>query len=128
MNILFGLIGLEEAVTEAVETTNPASMFDNFFSILMIAVGVFGIYSAITGKGPAFRNDYPASMQKESTKFLQKFLWIIGPVSLITGILDFVYKESMWPYLAGVIILVPTIVIYVVLFRRKFKEDLKRMR
>jgi hypothetical protein len=126
--MLFSLIGLDEAATDVVETTNQSTMFDNFFSILMIAVGVFAIYSAITGKGPAFRNDYPASMQKESTKFLQKFLWIIGPVSLITGVLDFVYKDSMWPYLASVIIIVPTIVIYMILFRRKFKEDLKRMR
>lgn len=122
------MIGLEEAATEAVDTTSQTAMFDNLFSLIMIAAGVFGIYSAVTGKGPAYRNDYPASMQKEANKFLQKFLWILGPVATITGILDFVYKESMWPYIASVSIILPTIVVYVILFRRKFKEDLKRMR
>lgn len=122
------MIGLEEAATEAVETTNQTAMFDNLFSFIMIAAGVFGIYSALTGKGPAYRNDYPASMQKEANKFLQKFLWILGPVATITGILDFVYRDSMWPYLASVAVILPTIGVYVVLFRRKFKDDLKRMR
>lgn len=122
------MIGLEETATKAVETTNQTAMFDNLFSFIMIAAGVFAIYSALTGKGPAYRNDYPASMQKEANKFLQKFLWILGPVATITGILDFVYRDSMWPYIASVAVILPTIVVYIVMFRRKFKEDLKRMR
>lgn len=122
------MIGLEETATKAVETTGQTAMFDNLFSFIMIAAGVFGIYSALTGKGPAYRNDYPASMQKEANKLLQKFLWILGPVATITGILDFVYKDSMWPYIASVAVILPTIVVYIVMFRRKFKEDLKRMR
>lgn len=122
------MIGLEEAATKAVETTSDTAMFDNLFSFIMIAAGVFGIYSALTGKGPAYRNDYPASMQKEANKFLQKFLWILGPVATITGILDFVYSGESWPYLVSVAIILPTIIVYVVMFRKKFKDDLKRMR
>ena len=126
--MFISLIGLEEAVTETAETANQVSMFDNLFSIITIAAGVFAIYSAITGKGPAFRSDYPASMQKEATQFLRKFLWIIGPAALISGVLDFLYPESMWPYIGGIIVIIPTIIIYSILFRKKFREDLKRMR
>ncbi len=129
--MLISLIGLDEAATEAAETTGQAGMFDNLFSLIMVAAGVFAIYSAITGKGAAFRNDYPASMQKEANKFLQKFLWIIGPAAVISGVLDFLITDpayEMWPYIGGVIIIVPAIVIYVILFRRKFKDDLKRVR
>ena len=129
MEKLLSLIGLEqEAVTETAETAGAMVFSDSFLSILTIAVGVFCVYSAIAGKGPAFRMDYPASMQKEANKFLRKFLWIIGPAAVITGVLDFIYKESVWPYLAGIIIIIPAIVIYVIMFWRKFKEDLKRMR
>ncbi len=129
--MLFSLIGLEEAATEAAETTNQMGMFDNLFSLIMVAAGVYAIYSAITGKGAAFRKDYPASMQKEATELLQKFLWIIGPAAVISGVLDFIVTDPMyefWPYIGGLIVILPTIVIYVVMFRRKFREDLKRMR
>jgi len=122
------MIGLEEAAEEAVETTGNMGMFDNFFSLLLFAAGAFMIYSAVVGKGPAFRADYPASMQKEATALLRKFYWILGPVAAITGILDFIYKDSIWPYIVSIAIIMPTIVVYIIIFRRKFKDDLKRMR
>jgi hypothetical protein len=126
---LFGLIGLDDAVADTAETTvGGFGNIDSFMSIMMIAIGVFALYSAVVGKGPAFKNSYPASMQEEANKMLQKFLWFIAPVTLASGILDFVFPGSMWPYLGGIIIIIPAIIIYVILFRRRFKEDLKRMR
>ena len=128
MERIFSLIGLDDAVAETAETTSAFGNIDSFMSIMMIAIGVFALYSAVTGKGPAYKNSYPASMQEGATKMLQKFLWLIAPVTLISGILDFVYPGSPWPYLGGIIIIIPAIIVYVILFRRKFKEDLKRMR
>ena len=129
MESIFSLIGLDDAVAETAETTvGGFGNIESFMSIMMIAIGVFAFYSAVTGKGPAFKNSYPASMQVEANKMLQKFLWFVAPVTLASGIFDFVFPGSPWPYLVGVIIIIPAIIIYVVMFRRKFKEDLKRMR
>jgi len=122
------MIGLEDVASETTQTSGAFSSMDNLMSIMMIAIGVFALYSAVTGKGPAFKNSYPQSMQEGATKMLQKFLWFIAPVTLASGILDFVYPDSMWPYLGGVILIIPAIVVYIILFRRKFKEELKRSR
>lgn len=128
MERLLGLVGLEDAVEQTAESTNAFGNIDGFMSIMMIAIGVFAFYSAVTGKGPAYKNSYPKSMQEDASKMLQKFLWFIAPVTLISGILDYVYPESLWPYLGGIIVIFPAIIVYVVLFRRKFKDELKRMR
>ena len=91
---LFGLIGLDDAVEQTAETTSAFGNIDSFMSIMMIAIGVFALYSAMTGKGPAYKNSYPASMQEGASRMLQKFLWFIAPVTLASGILDFVYPET----------------------------------
>ncbi len=129
MERILSLIGLEDVVTSpaATETTTTGlSSMNSFMAIMMIAIGVFALYSALTGKGPAFKNDYPASMQADAHKMLQKFLWIIGPVTLVTGVLDFL--GYTWAYWASVAIVIPAIIVYIIIFRKRFKEDLKRMR
>lgn len=122
------MVGLEEATTEAVQNTGQMDMFNNMFSFFMIAAGVFALYSAITGKGPAYNNDYPKSMKEEANKLLRKFLWILGPVATITGIIDFAYGEESWTALLGICTVFPILVVYFIMFRRKFKDDLKKMR
>ena len=55
----------------------------------MAIVGVFAIYSAITGKGPAFNNDYPKAMKEDANKMLRKFCWYIGPITLVNRITSY---------------------------------------
>ncbi len=82
------------------------------------------MYSAITGKGPAYKNDYPKAMKEEANAFLRKFCWYIGPVATITGVLD--YLGYTWAYWVSMGVIIPAIVIYVILFRRKFNKYLKK--
>ena len=127
MERILSLIGLEDIVTSPAATeTTGLSGINSFMSIFMIAIGVFAIYSAVAGKGPAFKNDYPASMQAEANQMLRKFLWIIGPITLVTGVLD--YLGYTWAYWASIAIIIPAIIVYIIIFRRRFKDDLKRMR
>lgn len=97
---------------------------NQFMAVFMIIIGVFALYSAFTGKGPAFKNDYPKAMKQEANKMLQKFCWIVGPVATVTGVLD--YMGYDWAYWVSMGITLPAIVVYMIIFRRKFKEYLKK--
>ena len=97
---------------------------NSFMSIFMIIIGIFALYSAITGKGPAYNNDYPKSMKEEANALLRKFMWIIGPVITVLGILEYIGYE--WAGWATYIVIIPAIVIYVIIFRKKFKDQLKK--
>jgi len=121
---LFGLIGLEDAAQEATQQTGGTfDSMNNFMSIIMIVIGVFIIYSAITGKGPAYKNDYPEEIQEEHRKMLRIFCTIVGPVVLAGGILD--YMKIPWGFWVSTGVIVPGIIIYIIIFRRRFKKYLK---
>lgn len=97
---------------------------NQMMSVFMIFVGIFVIYSAITGKGPAFKNDYPKGMKEDANNMLRKFCWIIGPVVLVTSIFD--YMGYSWAYYVSLGVVVPALVVYMILFRRRFKDYLKK--
>lgn len=97
---------------------------NKMMSAFMAIIGIFALYSAFTGKGPAFKNDYPKGMKEEANKMLRSFCWIFGPVALITGVLD--YMGYSWAYWVSVGTIMPGIVVYVVLFRKRFKSYLKK--
>ena len=128
MNYFLSQIGLQALVEQATETTgNTGGLFGDmtgFFAFFEIIIGIFAMYSAITGKGPAFKNDYPNVMKEDANKLLRKFTWIFGPVLLATGILD--YFGYTWAYYASMAIILPAIVIYIVIFRRRFNKFLKK--
>lgn len=90
----------------------------------MAIFGAFAVYSAFTGKGPAFKNDYPKGMKEEADKMLRMFCWIFGPIALVTGVLDFMGEH--WAYWVSLAVILPGIIVYAVLFRRKFKSYLKK--
>lgn len=94
-------------------------------AMFMVIIGVFTLYSAVTGKGPAFNNDYPKAMKVEANKLLRNFCWLIGPVAVVTGVLDYMITD-MWPYWVSMGIIIPAIVVYVIIFRKRFKEYLKK--
>ena len=93
-------------------------------AIFTIIIGVFALYSAFTGKGPAFKSDHPKEMKEEADKMLRTFCWIVGPVLLVTGVLD--YMGYTWAYFISMGVVLPGIVVYMILFRKKFKKYLKK--
>jgi len=97
---------------------------NKMMAAFMAIVGVFAIYSAITGKGPAFNNDYPKAMKEDANKMLRKFCWIIGPITLVTGALD--YFGYSWAYWVSIATVFPAIIVYMIIFRRRFKNFLKK--
>jgi cytochrome bd-type quinol oxidase subunit 2 len=128
--LLFDTVATAAATVTSGATTGGTSLdsMDQFMSGFMVLVGLFAIYSAVTGKGPAFKNDYPVAMQAEANKMMRTFCWIIGPVVTIFSILEYMKNDwgTSWAYWVNLGITVPAIIVYVVLFRRKFKKYLKR--
>ncbi|MDD5017097.1 MAG: hypothetical protein PHO15_03225 [Eubacteriales bacterium] len=119
-------MNFEASTTVETTTTTSFDSINQFMAVFMIIIGVLALYSAFTGKGPAFKNDYPKSMKEEANALLRKFCWIIGPVAIASGVLD--YMQVPWGYWAGLALMLPAIVVYVIIFRRKFKEQLKKKR
>lgn len=121
MEKLSYLVGLEASAAES-QPVNGLGDINGFMSIMMIIIGAFALYSAFTGKGPAFKNDYPKAMKEDANEMLRKFCWLVGPVSLITGVLE--YMKYDWAYWVGMAIIIPAIVVYMIIFRRRFKKYL----
>ncbi len=96
---------------------------NNMMTIITIAIGVFALYSAITGKGPAFKNDYPKTMKEDANKMLRMACWIAGPILLVSGVLE--YIGFNWAFFISLFTMLPGCILYAVLFRKKFKKYLK---
>jgi hypothetical protein len=97
---------------------------NQMMSAFMAIIGVFALYSAFTGKGPAFNNDYPKGMKDDANKMLRKACWVFGPIALVTGVLD--YLGYSWAYWVSLATILPGIVVYVIIFRRRFSSWLKK--
>ncbi len=97
---------------------------NQMMAIFSIIIGAFALYSAVTGKGPAFKNDYPKAMKEEANKMLRTFCWIVAPIMLITGVLD--YMGYTWAYYISFATIIPGIIIYYIIFRKRFKQYLKK--
>lgn len=95
---------------------------NKMMAMFMVIIGVFAFYSAITGKGPAYKNDYPKAMQAEAHKMLRTFCWIVAPIATVTGVLD--YLGYSWAYWISLGAILPLIIVYVIIFRKRFKNYL----
>jgi hypothetical protein len=109
--------------TGAFNTDSINQMMD----IFIIIAGVLALWYAIFGKAPGFNTDYPKEIKAEAEKMLRLFCWILGPVAIVTGVLEML-PGLQWVYLVGVCIMLPTIIVYIVLFRKKFGKNLKKMK
>lgn len=110
-------------VTEGTTGMTGLQGMDQFMSAFTVFIGLLALYSAITGKGPAFRNDYPKAMQADANKMMRKFCWILGPIITVFGVLE--YLGYRWAYIVNMSFTLPAVVAYVILFRRRFKQYLK---
>jgi uncharacterized protein (DUF983 family) len=97
---------------------------NQMMSAFMVIIGVLALYSAFTGKGPAFNNDYPKAMKEDANKMLRKFCWIIGPIAVVTGVLD--YIGYAWAYWVSLATILPAIIVYIIIFRKRFKNYLNK--
>jgi hypothetical protein len=98
---------------------------NQMMAIITVIAGVLAFWYAILGKAPGFNMDYPKEIKADAEKMLRQFCWIIGPVALASGILELV--GYAW---AGYISLLtlPVIIVYVILYRKRFKKYLKKMK
>ena len=96
-------------------------------SIITIIAGVLAIWYAIFGKAPGFNMEYPKEMKADAEKMLRQFCWIIGPIAVITGVLD-MFSGIEWAFWIGMGLIIPAIVVYVILYRKRFKHYLKKMK
>jgi hypothetical protein len=112
------------AATQATATGTSFDSMNQMMALFMVLIGLLALYSAIMGKGPAYKNDYPKAMQEDANKLMRMFCWVIGPTAAISGVLEYMGHE--WAYWAGLCIIGPAIVVYMVIFRRKFKKYLKK--
>lgn len=98
---------------------------NQFMAAIIVIAGLMSLYYAITGKGKVYENDYPKAMKEDANKMMRNFLWFIGPFATIAGVLEMVGFE--WAFWLGFLML-PAIIVYFIIFRRRFKEHLKKMR
>lgn len=101
---------------------------NEMMSIITIIVGALATWYAIFGKAPGFNNDYPKEMKADAEKMLRNFCWIIGPVAVVTGALEVLLPNLEWVFWVGMAIILPVIVVYMILFRKRFKQYLKKMK
>jgi len=115
--------------------------FSGMMSLFMVLIGVFALHAAITGRGPVYNNDYPKAMKEDANKMLRKFCWYIAPVAIVTGGLDYFWEKiigteavanapfyiAQFPFLISMLLVFPAIVVYMVKFRKRFKQYLKKM-
>lgn len=104
---------------------------NSMMAIFNVLIGVYCTYSAITGKGSAYKNDYPEEIKEVANKSMRKLLAVIGPIALITGVFD--YFGNKWfgeganriVQYVGIGVMLALIIAYIVWFRVKFSKQLK---
>jgi hypothetical protein len=97
---------------------------NSMFGMINIAIGAFALYSAIAGKGPAYKNDYPEEIKEEANKLMRMICWVVGPILIVQGVLDYMGYTT-----ASMIMMIPVfgaIVVYLVIFFKRFRKILKK--
>ncbi len=123
-----GSVFLEAVATAAATATDGTGAgttmdMNRMLSGFTIIIGLFALYSAITGKGPAYKNDYPKAIQAEANKLMRLFCWVLGPVITVFGVLD--YMGHVWASYVNIVFTIGAIVVYMIIFRKKFGKILK---
>lgn len=64
-------------------------LMGNYFVFFDIILGVYFLYCAITKKGSVYKSQFPEKYQGELTKMISIFMWIMGPLFLVSAAFDF---------------------------------------
>lgn len=122
-NILFETVATAAATATGGTGTGTGMDMDRMLSGFTIVIGLIALYSAITGKGPAYKNDYPKAIQADANKLMRMFCWVIGPVVTVFGVLD--YMGYVWATWVNIGFTISAIVVYMIIFRKRFGKLLK---
>lgn len=69
-------------------------MYNNLFGFFEVAIGIYALYSAITGKGQLLKNDnVKKGMEQRYKKWMRILGAFLGPVMLGLGALD-IYNST----------------------------------
>lgn len=105
---------------------------DGMLRIINLVIGVWATYAAISGKGAAYKNDYPKAIKADADALMRKFFWIIGPFLIVsTGalyLLEYLKVDAgivrIIDYVSSAIVVIWVIVL-VVLLKKRFGKYLK---
>lgn len=100
----------------------------NMMGTFTLLIGLFTLYSAIVGKGPAFKSDYPKEMKESHDKLLRKFLWVFSPILIAQGALDLTENNPNWLFAVFFFVLTGLIAVYLVIFYKRYGNVLKKQR
>lgn len=102
--------------------------YDSMFGYFFAFAGVMSLYFAFTGKGMAYKSDYPKEIKEDADKLLRVFLWIIGPLLIAQGILDIkgITAQYRYLYLIFMVVALGILTVYFIIFRKRFGKALKK--
>jgi Ca2+/Na+ antiporter len=99
---------------------------NNFMVYFNLAIGVYLTYAAIVGKGKAYENEYPAEVKEGVFKLNRIMYSVVGPVLVISGVLELA-KVTFFAWF-GIIFVLAAIVVYLVIYYKRFGKAIKASR
>ena len=101
---------------------------NSMMTIFNVVIGIYCLYAAISGKGAAYKNEYPESIKEPARKSMRLLLAVVGPLTLAMGICEYFHvfgDANATIQLIGIGVLLALIIGYIVWFRVKFRKELK---
>ena len=103
---------------------------NSMMSMFNLLIGALCAYSAITGKGFAYKNEYPKEVKPEADRMMRILLAVVAPLMLFMGAEDYFSllpdKVSYVVQLTCTAVLFLLIVAYIVWLRVKFGKILDK--
>lgn len=99
----------------------------DFMIIFNLVIGVYALYCGITGKGGAYKNDYPEKIKEEANALLRKFLLVAGPILVVSSAIEYFELFGSFSSMVGLIaigILLVMVVGYIIIFRKRYGKYL----
>ena len=99
-------------------------------SIFNLLIGALCAYCAITGKGMAYKNEYPKEMKAEADRMMRILLAVLAPLMLFMGAEDYfsLFQDNV-SYVVQItltVIVFLLVVAYIVWLRVKFGKILDK--
>ena len=93
-----------------------------------LVIGLFTLYSAVTGKGPAYKADHPKEMKESNQKLLRTFMWILSPLLIAQGAIDLTDNNLGWLSTTLYFVIIAILIVYGIIFFKRYGAILKKQR